>query len=130
MRLVRKADHHRWDLSILQGAKHFFTTGVSGRAPIGFTENQHQGSLYVVDIGDWRARLVIFRIFERRRFEPGWLKEREISGVPPVGPVGDVALGNGRRESSCLSDRPIRQQSTAAAAGYAEFLLVDIAALD
>src|SRR5436853_3594495 len=99
VRLVRKADHNRWDLSILQRAKHFFTAGVSGRAPIGFTENQHQRGLYVVDIGDWGARFVILRIFKRRRFEPGWLKEREISGVPPVGPARDITLRNGRRES-------------------------------
>src|SRR5207249_11885630 len=96
----------------------------------GFTENQHQGSLYVVDIRDWRARLVIFRIFERRRFEPGWLKEREISGVPPIGPARDIALRNSRSETCRLADCPVRQQAAAAAARYAEFFLVDITAPD
>ena len=58
------------------------------------------------------------------------LEEREVGGVPPIGPARDVALRDGRGETIRLPDDPIRQQSAAAAAGYAKFLVVDVSALN
>src|SRR6185295_13633590 len=53
-----------------------------------------------------------------------------VCGVPPVGPICDVALRNRRREPRRLTDGPVGQQSAAAAPGDAELLLVDVTALD
>ena len=62
--------------------------------------------------------------------KPGRLKEREVRRVPPIGPARDVALRNGRGKTRRLTDHPVRQQAAAAAAGHAQLLLVDVAALN
>src|SRR5262249_52909936 len=54
----------------------------------------------------------------------------EISGVPPCCPARDVTLRDRSGEAVCVSDHPVGKQSATTAAGYAEFLRVDIAAFD
>ena len=45
-------------------------------------------------------------------------------------PARDVALRHGRGKTRRLPNHPIREQTTAASAGHAQFFVVDIAALD
>ena len=45
-------------------------------------------------------------------------------------PARDVALRDRGRESRRMADHPVGQQSAAAAAGYAKFLVVDVTSLD
>ena len=58
------------------------------------------------------------------------LEEREIGRVPPRGPVGNVALRHRRRKAIGMRDGPVGEHTATAAAGHAEFLLVDVAALE
>src|SRR6266513_5443106 len=67
-------------------------------------------------------------MFEWRRSKPIRLEEREVSCVPPVFPVGDIALRDGCSKASSLSNHPVRQQSAAASAGDTKFFVIDIAA--
>src|SRR5689334_15119759 len=92
VRFVRETHHHRWNLPVLQRPEHRFTTWSSRRTPVSLAKNQHQRRLDLVDVSDRRTPAIVFRIFKRRRLEPGWLEEREVSRVPPVSPVSDVAL--------------------------------------
>src|SRR5262249_55450845 len=130
VRLVREAHHHRRYLSILQRAEHLLTTRSSRRAPVSFTEDQHQRRLDLVDISDRRSSSIVFRILKRRRLEPRRLEEREARGYPPVSPARDGALRYRRRKTRRLRDGPVRQQATAAAACHTHLLLIDVTALD
>ena len=47
------------------------------------------------------------------------MKQREVGGEPEAIPVGDVALRDGGLEALRLRDRPVGQQTAAAAAGGA-----------
>src|SRR4029077_13497488 len=60
--------------------------------------------------------------------KPVRLKEREVAGVPPVFPAGDVALGDGGSKATRLSNHPVRQQSAAASTGDTKLFVVDVAA--
>src|ERR1043166_492254 len=103
VRFIRKAHHHCRNLAILQRTKHRLTTRTSRRPVVSLAEDQHQRRLHLVDVSDRRTPAKVFRILERRRLEPRRLKQREVSRVPPVSPVRDVALRNGRRETRRLS---------------------------
>src|SRR2546425_6215691 len=108
MCLAGKANHYGGNFLVLERAKHFFAAGVGGRPPVSFAKYQHQRRFYIVDISDWRARFEIFGIVEGRGLKPGRLKQSEVSRVPPIGPTGDVALRDGGREPSGVTNRPIR----------------------
>src|SRR5881628_3436456 len=130
MRLVRKTHHHRRDFPEFERAKHFFSTGAGRRAEIGFAENEHHRRLHILDVSERRARFELLLVVERRRFEPARLKQSKIGCVPPITPTRDVALRDGRGETRRLPNYPVREQSAAAAAGYAEFLFIDISTPD
>src|SRR6267142_14523 len=106
VRLVGKPHHYRRYLSILERAKHLFTTGAGGCARISLTQNQHQWRSHFVDVGYRRTRFEV-SVFKRSPFEPAWLKLREVCRVPPGRPVGDIALRNSRRETRGVSNSPV-----------------------
>src|SRR5437588_308866 len=54
----------------------------------------------------------------------------EVPRVPPIFPTGDIALSDGCGKAARLSHHPVRQQSAAASAGHAKFLIVDVTAFD
>src|SRR5215510_5789484 len=93
MALVREFDHHRRDLAKLERAKHLFPTRTSWSARILFAQDEHERRLHLVDVSDRRAgfEIAVF-VVERRILRPVWLEKSEISRVPPVGPVRDIAL--------------------------------------
>ena len=100
------------------------------RAVIRFAQDEHEGRRHVLDVSYGRARLEILFLIKRRALEPIGLEKSEVRRVPPVGPARDVALSHRCGEAGCLSHHPIGQQSTAASAGHAHFLFIDIAAPD
>src|SRR6185312_8713692 len=71
---------------------------------------------------------ILVRVFEWRRSKPIRLEECEVSHVPPVFPIGDIALRDGGSKAPGLSNHPVRQQSSAASASDTKFLVVDVAA--
>src|SRR5216117_2363435 len=62
--------------------------------------------------------------------EPVRLEQCEVPRVPPILPAGDIALSDGCGKAARLSHYPVRQQSAAASAGHAKFLIVDVATFD
>src|SRR5262249_3468639 len=107
VRLAGEADHDHWPLQELEGTEHFLATGSRRSAIVGFAQHEHERSLDVLDIGDWRALHIILRILKRRGLEPRGLVEGEVGGVPPVSPTGDIALRNGSSKAVGMADDPV-----------------------
>src|SRR5207253_5729716 len=63
-------------------------------------------------------------------FKPGRLEQGEIRRIPPCAPACDVSLRNRRGKSGGMSYYPVREQPTSAAAGYSQFLFIDIATVN
>ena len=55
--------------------------------------------------------------------------EPEVGGEPEAVPVRDITLRDGGFESLRLGDRPVREQSAAAAAGDAHTIRIDVSSL-
>src|SRR3954468_13382150 len=128
--LAREADHHRRDLPIFERAEHHLAAVGRRRAIVPVAVDQHQRRRDVGDVRDRRARGEVLGIFPRCLLEPGWLEEREIGGEPEAVPIGDVALRDRRLEALGLRDRPVGEETAAAAAGDPEAAGVDVAFLE
>src|SRR5277367_4017488 len=105
--LAREADHHRVDVAIFQRAKEDFAAGSWWGAIVGFAENEHHRCLDLRNVGERRVLFELLGLLKRRTLEPSRLKEGEIGGVPPVGPVGDIALRDRGLEAVRLSYGPV-----------------------
>ncbi len=130
VRLAGEADHDDGAPQVLQSTEHLFAAGGRRRAVVGLPFDEHERRLDVLDVAERRARAVIVGLLPGRALEPGRLEQREVGGVPPGGPVGDGALRDGRGEPVAVSDQPGGQNASAASAGDAEPVLIDVTAPD
>ena len=63
-----------------------------------------------IDVSDRRAGFEIGLLLPGGAAEPTAREQREVGGVPEVGPIGDVALRDGGFEARGLADDPVGQQ--------------------
>src|SRR5262245_37937830 len=98
VRLVREPDPDGRNLSVLQGAEHYFAAVGGRRAVIGLALDEHHRRRDVFDVGDRRAFDEIFGVLPRRAAEPGLLEEREVGRVPEARPICYRALRHRRLE--------------------------------
>src|SRR4029077_12112511 len=119
VRLPWKDNHGGWAFHVLERAEQLFATRVLRSAEVGLSQHEQDGSVDVLYKGNGRAVVVVLRIFERGRFKPTRLEKGEIGRVPPLGPVGNIALRNSRREAVAVGDGPVGEDAAAATAGHA-----------
>src|SRR5215472_1992889 len=126
MSLAGKDDHGGWPFQKLQRAEQLLTARILRSAVVGFAQHKQDRGVDILHKCNGGAAGIVLRILEGRCFEPEWLKESEIGGIPPRGPVRNVALRDGRGEPIRVRDCPVGEHTATAAAGYTEFLRVDV----
>src|ERR1700686_1366109 len=92
MRFARKNYHGGRALQKLERAEQLFSARILRSTVIGLPQNEHYGCVDFLDERNRRAVGVVLRVLKRRRLEPVRLEQSEIGGVPPRGPIRDVAL--------------------------------------
>ena len=80
----RVENHHGgWPFQKLERAEQLFTARILRSAVVGFAQHKQDRGVNMLHKCNGGAAGIVLRILEGRCFEPMWLKESEIGGVPP-----------------------------------------------
>src|SRR5689334_2367792 len=98
MTFPRKNNHHGRLFEILQRSKQLLAARVRWRQMVVLSFNEHHWGMDFLDEGNGRTSSIGVPILEWRRLEPYWRKPREICGVPPCLPIGNITRRHRRRK--------------------------------